>query len=88
MSTWRQTGPSRWIVSTIHDRMQIDDEEIIGLFNDDCEAAPGNPAITVTDVDVFLTVEIDHDAYELEVAVTITRRYDNPVMLTQGLDTP
>ena len=88
MSTWRQTGPSRWIVGTIHDRIQIDDEEIVGLFNDDCEAAPGNPAITVTDVDQFYTCEIDHDTYEIEAAVTITRRYDQTHMLTQGLDTP
>jgi hypothetical protein len=87
MSTWRQTGPNRWILSTIHDRMQIDDTDIIDLFNDDCEAAPGNPAITVDDVDVFLTVEIDHDAYELEAAVTIGRRYDQTHMLTQELDT-
>jgi hypothetical protein len=68
--------------------MQIDDTTIIDLFNADCEAAPGNPAITVEDVDVFLTVEIDHDTYELEAAVTIGRRYDQAHMLTQGLDTP
>jgi hypothetical protein len=68
--------------------MQIDDATIVDLFNDDCEAAPGNPAITVTDVDVFQVVEIDHDTYELEATVTITRRYDDPVLLTEGLDTP
>jgi hypothetical protein len=88
MSHWRQTGPSRWIVSTIHSGMQIDDPTIIDLFNTDCEAAPGNPATTVEDVDVFHVVETDHDTYELEMAVTVGRRYDNPVLLTEGLDTP
>ena len=88
MSAWRQTGPNRWIVSTLQNGRQIDDETIVDLFNQDCEAAPGNPAVTVEDVDVFLIVEVDHDTYEIEAAVTVTRRYDHPVMLTQGLDTP
>jgi hypothetical protein len=88
MSTWKQTAPNRWIMSTIHNGREVDDTTIVDLFNEDCEAAPGNPATEVSDVDVFLIVEVDHDTYEIEAAVTITRRYDNPVMLTQGLDTP
>lgn len=87
MSHWRQTGPSRWILTTIHNGMQIDDADIIDLFNDDCEAAPGNPAITVSDVDVFQVEEIDHNTYMLEAAVTIGRRYDQAHMLTERLDT-
>ena len=87
MSTWRQTGPSRWILTTIQNGRQIDDATIVDLFNTDCEAAPGNPAIEVSDVDVFLIVEIDHDTYEIEAAVTVTRRYDQAHMLTEGLDT-
>lgn len=87
MSTWRQTGPTRWIVGTIQKGRELDDRIIIDLFNTDCEAAPGNPAITVSDVDQFYTCEIDHNTYEIEATVTITRRYDQAHMLTQGLDT-
>jgi hypothetical protein len=88
MSTWRQTGPSRWIVGTIQLGRELDDRTIIDLFNTDYESAPGNPAITVSDVDQFYTCEIDHNTYEIEATVTITRRYDQTHMLTQGLDTP
>ena len=88
MSTWKQTGTGRWIVGTIHNSPELDDQTIIDLFNTDWQAAIGNPAVSVSHVDQFYTVNIDHDTWEIEAAVTLNRRYDSASMVVQGLDTP